>query len=92
MCDFDEFIFTCGHSVFRLKCYCHFARNHPLHHCHRVKKLRSCWDQDRPCDPCIEERQRIEAEMIARARAEYYWYMQQQQQQVRDEAMEEKEE
>ncbi|KAK4122320.1 hypothetical protein N657DRAFT_536962, partial [Parathielavia appendiculata] len=54
MCDFDEFIFTCGHSVFRLKCYCHYARNHPFHQCRRVKKLRSCWDQGRDCDACAE--------------------------------------
>ncbi|AEO62388.1 uncharacterized protein THITE_2029041, partial [Thermothielavioides terrestris NRRL 8126] len=54
MCDWEEFIFTCGHSVFRKKCYCHFARNHPQHLCNRVQKLRHCWDQPYPCDPCAE--------------------------------------
>lgn len=62
MCDYDEFIFDCGHSVCRLKCYCHKARNHPFHECHFVKKLRSCWDQGRECDDCAEERRRREAE------------------------------
>jgi hypothetical protein len=67
MCDFDEFIFTCGHSEFRLKCYCHYARNHPYHECRRVKKLRACWDQGRDCDACAEEKRR---------RVAYYYYAQ----------------
>lgn len=53
MCDFEEFIFTCGHSVFRLKNYCHQARNHPTHQCRFVKKLRNIWDQANACDQCI---------------------------------------
>ena len=61
MCDWEEFIFTCGHSEFRLKSYCHYARNHPFHQCRRVKKLRNCWDQARPCDTCLEEYQRQQA-------------------------------
>ncbi|KAK1754554.1 hypothetical protein QBC47DRAFT_384251 [Echria macrotheca] len=52
MCDFEEFMFTCGHSTFRLKSYCHFARNDPNHECCSVKKLRNIWDQDYPCDGC----------------------------------------
>lgn len=71
MCDFEEFIFTCNHSVFRLKNYCHYARTHPQHHCRGVKKLRNCWDQDRPCDECIEKYNREMAEAQARAAAYY---------------------
>ncbi|KAK3906192.1 hypothetical protein C8A05DRAFT_29978 [Staphylotrichum tortipilum] len=71
MCDFEEFIFTCGHSTFRLKSYCHFARNHPQHACRRVKKLRNCWDQGRPCDACAAE-----AEAAAAAEAERWRVMQ----------------
>ncbi|KAK4156254.1 hypothetical protein C8A00DRAFT_30849 [Chaetomidium leptoderma] len=52
MCDYDEFLFTCGHSAIRFKCYCHSARNHPTHACRRVKKLRDCWLQGRKCDAC----------------------------------------
>ncbi|KAK0728597.1 hypothetical protein B0T26DRAFT_609918, partial [Lasiosphaeria miniovina] len=52
MCDFEEFIFTCGHSVYRLKSHCHQARNTEGHRCRRVKKLRNVWDQDYPCDDC----------------------------------------
>ncbi|KAL2260072.1 hypothetical protein VTK26DRAFT_6036 [Humicola hyalothermophila] len=52
MCDYEEFSFDCGHSFFRLKCYCHYARNHPQHYCHFVKKLRNVWDQLRPCEDC----------------------------------------
>ncbi|KAK4131340.1 hypothetical protein BT67DRAFT_351706, partial [Trichocladium antarcticum] len=52
MCDWEEFLFTCGHSQFRLKCYCHQARNHPLHRCRRVKKLRCIWEQPGPCEGC----------------------------------------
>jgi hypothetical protein len=69
MCDFEEFIFTCNHSVFRLKSYCHYARNDPHHQCRRVKKLRNCWDQNRECDACAEERRR---------QAELAWFYTQQ--------------
>lgn len=62
MCDWEEFVFTCGHSQFRLKCYCHQARNHPRHRCHRVKKLRNVWDQETECDECAEARRQQEQE------------------------------
>ncbi|KAK0635618.1 hypothetical protein B0T17DRAFT_459806, partial [Bombardia bombarda] len=52
MCDFEEFVFTCSHSTFRLKSYCHYARNDPNHQCNRVKKLRHVWDQDYECEKC----------------------------------------
>ncbi|KAK4184115.1 hypothetical protein QBC35DRAFT_67234 [Podospora australis] len=52
MCDFEEFIWTCSHSEFRLKSHCHRARNNPSHFCNYVKRLRHCWDQTRPCDAC----------------------------------------
>ncbi|KAK3493886.1 hypothetical protein B0T13DRAFT_474779 [Neurospora crassa] len=57
MCDFDEFVFTCGHSTFRLKAYCHRARNDPYKECHYVKKLRDVWDQTYPCSECVNRAQ-----------------------------------
>ncbi|KAK4645450.1 hypothetical protein QC761_201520 [Podospora bellae-mahoneyi] len=53
MCDYEEFIWSCEHSDFRLKSYCHKARNNPGHACNFVKRLRHCWDQGRPCDACL---------------------------------------
>lgn len=53
MCDWEEFLFTCGHSALRLKSYCHYARNSPGHQCRRVKFLRSSWPQGVPCDSCV---------------------------------------
>ncbi|KXH46824.1 hypothetical protein CNYM01_13153 [Colletotrichum nymphaeae SA-01] len=53
MCDWEEFLFTCNHSVLRLKSYCHFARNDPGHQCFGVKVLRNSWQQSVPCDNCI---------------------------------------
>ncbi|KAK4190600.1 hypothetical protein QBC35DRAFT_61275 [Podospora australis] len=71
MCDYEEFIWTCQHSDFRLKSHCHRARNNPGHICNYVKRLRHCWDQTRACDSCEEnERQRREAETHAMAA----WY------------------
>ncbi|KAK3985027.1 hypothetical protein QBC44DRAFT_374568 [Cladorrhinum sp. PSN332] len=61
MCDYEEFIWTCNCSEFRLKSYCHRARNTPGHSCKFVKKLRHCWDQGRPCDNCILKQQEAEA-------------------------------
>ncbi|KAI0896759.1 hypothetical protein F4806DRAFT_440213 [Annulohypoxylon nitens] len=55
MCDYDEFLFECKHSVCRLKSYCHFARNDPNHICLGVKKLRDSWLQTgQLCEKCIE--------------------------------------
>ncbi|KAK3684881.1 hypothetical protein B0T22DRAFT_464371 [Podospora appendiculata] len=54
MCDFEEFVFTCSHSIIRLKSYCHFARNDPHHQCFGVKKLRNVWDQTTECEKCRE--------------------------------------
>lgn len=53
MCDWEEFLFSCNHSVLRLKSYCHSARNDPVHRCDRVKVLRSSWLQGVPCEHCI---------------------------------------
>lgn len=53
MCDFEEFLFTCGHSEVRLKSHCHFARNDPYHDCFGVKVLRKSWRQDGPCEDCV---------------------------------------
>lgn len=60
MCDWEEFLFICGHSVLRKKSYCHFARNEPTHKCARVRVLRNCWVQEGTlCDDCINEGFRI---------------------------------
>ncbi|EJT68687.1 hypothetical protein GGTG_13741 [Gaeumannomyces tritici R3-111a-1] len=56
MCDFEEFIFTCGCSEQRLQSYCHYARNDPQHRCRRVRKLRSVWDQNVECERHMRER------------------------------------
>lgn len=53
MCDYEEFLFTCGHSEIRLMSYCHFARNDDYHECYGVKVLRKCWRQAGPCEPCV---------------------------------------
>ncbi|KAK1593229.1 uncharacterized protein LY79DRAFT_590063 [Colletotrichum navitas] len=53
MCDWEEFLFTCNHSIVRLKSYCHFARNDPNHQCFGVKVLRNSWRQSVPCDNCM---------------------------------------
>ncbi|OHW92579.1 hypothetical protein CSPAE12_08947 [Colletotrichum incanum] len=58
MCDWDEFLFTCGHSIIRKKSYCHFSRNDPNHQCFGVKVLRNSWQQNVMCDNCIARAQR----------------------------------
>jgi hypothetical protein len=52
MCDLEEFLFSCGHNTFRLKSYCHFARNDPNHQCFGVKQLRDSWTQVYECESC----------------------------------------
>ncbi|KAK4463979.1 hypothetical protein QBC42DRAFT_304448 [Cladorrhinum samala] len=75
MCDYEEFIWTCNCSDFRLKSYCHRARNTPGHACTFVKRLRHCWEQGRPCDNCImRQREREVAEAEAQAQAVAAWY------------------
>lgn len=69
MCDYDEFVFICGHSQFRLKTYCHYARNDRQHHCFGVKKLRNIWDQSDYCDKCLEKARN--GQFIPAADAEY---------------------
>lgn len=56
MCDYEEFLFACGCSTFRLKSYCHFARNDPNHQCFGVKKLRDTWDQASDCEACSQRK------------------------------------
>ncbi|KAM9875133.1 hypothetical protein VDGL01_10803 [Verticillium dahliae] len=53
MCDWEEFLFTCSHSIVKLKSYCHFARNDPHHQCFSVKVLRHSWRQGVPCEKCL---------------------------------------
>ena len=55
MCDFEEFYFTCGHSVVKRKSYCHYSRNHPRHECISVKVLRHSWQQQTPCETCLRD-------------------------------------
>jgi hypothetical protein len=57
MCDYDDFVFTCGHSVQKLKSHCHQARNHPQHICYFVQFLRNVWPQGRKCDACVATEQ-----------------------------------
>ncbi|KAJ3492428.1 hypothetical protein NLG97_g5401 [Lecanicillium saksenae] len=52
MCDFEEFIFSCGHNALNLQSYCHQTRNHPRHECENVKRLRNSWYQQRMCNDC----------------------------------------
>ncbi|KAM3505081.1 hypothetical protein MY10362_003177 [Beauveria mimosiformis] len=54
MCDFEEYIFTCGHNALSLQAYCHQSRNHPRHECHSVKRLRNSWYQERVCNACAD--------------------------------------
>ncbi|KAH7358465.1 hypothetical protein B0T11DRAFT_104278 [Plectosphaerella cucumerina] len=55
MCDWEEFLFICDHSILRLKSYCHSARNDPNHLCFGVKVLRNSWHQGIPCETCFHE-------------------------------------
>ncbi|RYP93012.1 hypothetical protein DL770_000886 [Monosporascus sp. CRB-9-2] len=65
MCDWEEFLFVCNHSVLRLKSYCHFARNDPNHQCLSVKVLRDSWYQDGMlCDSCVASGFRLHNGMI----------------------------
>ncbi|KAB5572687.1 hypothetical protein GE09DRAFT_1217237 [Coniochaeta sp. 2T2.1] len=58
MCDLEEYRFNCGHNTFRLKAYCHFARNDPNHQCFGVKQLRESYEQYQKCESCqISEHQ-----------------------------------
>lgn len=54
MCDFEEYIFTCGHNALNLQAYCHQSRNHPQHECNNVKRLRNSWYQERLCNACAD--------------------------------------
>lgn len=55
MCEFNELIFTCGHSTYPLKAYCHRARNDFYHECHYVKKLRAVYLETWRCKKCRTE-------------------------------------
>ncbi|KAK0669002.1 hypothetical protein QBC41DRAFT_302928 [Cercophora samala] len=72
MCDYEEFIWSCEHSDFRLKSYCHKARNNPGHACNFVKRLRNCWDQGRPCDACLAKQAAAAAEAHGRMMSGWY--------------------
>ncbi|TLD21245.1 hypothetical protein PspLS_09178 [Pyricularia sp. CBS 133598] len=79
MCDFEEFLFTCGCSEQRLQSYCHAARNNPSHRCRNVRKLRSVWEQNVECEEHIRERYN----QWRWAQQQYHHQQQQQQQQHR---------
>lgn len=56
MCDFEEFLFECGHGIVRFKSNCHFRRNDPNKECYSVKVLRNSWKQDgEVCDTCSQQ-------------------------------------
>lgn len=56
MCDFEEFLFECGHGIVRFKSNCHFRRNDPNKECYSVKVLRNSWKQDgEVCDSCSQQ-------------------------------------
>lgn len=57
MCDYEEFMFTCGHSITKMKSECHFRRNDPGKQCFGVKVLKATWFQGVPCASCINNRQ-----------------------------------
>ncbi|KAJ9165306.1 hypothetical protein NKR19_g497 [Coniochaeta hoffmannii] len=68
MCDLEEFLFSCGHNTFRLKAYCHFARNDPNHQCFGVKQLRDSWAQGYECESCrMHRQQQLQGQMTAYA-------------------------
>ncbi len=73
MCEFEEYLFSCGCSQMRLKSYCHYARNHPKHYCLGVKKLRDVWDQQTPCQACLANRAR---HVVGLSEADYLRYQQ----------------
>lgn len=52
MCEFEEFRFTCNHSVVRLRNYCHSTRSDDLKECFGVKRLTRSWQQAVPCEDC----------------------------------------
>ncbi|KAK1569709.1 uncharacterized protein LY79DRAFT_528194 [Colletotrichum navitas] len=54
MCNYEEFYFSCGHSVVKMKSYCHFAHNDPNHQCFSVKVLKAVWSQGALCAECYE--------------------------------------
>ncbi|OBT71386.1 hypothetical protein VF21_09492 [Pseudogymnoascus sp. 05NY08] len=61
MCDYEQFLFTCGHSPIRRSSYCHTARVDDLHQCFSVKVLKRVWQQAGICPDC-----RTQAESGAR--------------------------
>lgn len=61
MCDYEEFLFECGHSTILLKSHCHFARNDPNHQCLGVKVLRESWRQEgQLCGACFDDGYRFD--------------------------------
>ena len=58
MCDYQEFLFICSHSVVKLKSHCHFARNDPNHQCFGVQVLKKVWDVPEICDKCSQRNNR----------------------------------
>ena len=53
MCEYEQFIYTCGHSPCQRSAYCHSARNSPPpHQCFSVKVLKRVWSQDGFCPRC----------------------------------------
>ena len=79
MCDYEEFLFDCGHSQQRLKSYCHFARNDPNHQCFGVKKLRDVWEQRQICEACMMKYNQAQQQQVQWQQTQSYTYAGQQQ-------------
>ncbi|EPE04917.1 hypothetical protein F503_00071 [Ophiostoma piceae UAMH 11346] len=83
MCEYEEFIFSCGCSQKRLNSYCHLARNDLNHQCFSIKKLRHVWEQQTECKSCIAKRSSYTVPNQQGAFASGSWQQQQQHAQYR---------
>ena len=53
MCEYEKFVFTCGHTPVRRSVYCHAARCNERHNCYSVKVLKRVWQQRGICPDCV---------------------------------------
>jgi hypothetical protein len=52
MCEYEQFVYTCGHTPIRRSSYCHSARCDDAHQCFSVKVLKKVWRQASICPEC----------------------------------------
>lgn len=57
MCDYEQFIYTCGHTPTRKYSHCHAARCNDYHMCRSVKVLKRVWHQAFDCPDCMQGNQ-----------------------------------